>query len=138
MKRSEVDFFLTSSEGYDLEQPRSCIRVKRLGGRVVDDYLLVRIDPPVIEQKYGLGGDDVHELVLATRHEGQSLFPVSEWPLYVHVARPLRDLSRDDIQSIGNQDIEIIGWGEIYEDEEDAKRASGRNGGRNGGRLLKC
>lgn len=27
--------------------------------------------------------------IVATRHRGSSLFPINEWPTFVHVARPL-------------------------------------------------
>jgi len=51
------DFYLASSEGYDLEEPRRCFQIKRMRGDFRDDYLLVRIDPPINGQKYGFGGE---------------------------------------------------------------------------------
>jgi hypothetical protein len=118
-----ADFFLTSSEGYGLESPRACMCRSRLGGRKGDDYLLVEIDPPLIGQRFGRGAEDIHVLVLATRHEGQSLFPVSEWPLYVHVALARRDLA--GAANVAEGDLQLIGWGEIYRTEEDAAAAVG-------------
>lgn len=112
------DFYLTSSEGYGLEEVRQCFRKRRLGGRTADDYLLVRVKPPIIGQRFGLGDRDLDEVVLATRHEGQSLFPVSEWPLYVHVARPVVDMG--DRTTITTREIALIGWAEIYPTEEQA------------------
>jgi len=47
------DFFLASSEGCGLEVPRRCYRIRRIFGRNGDDYLLVRVDPPIIGQRYG-------------------------------------------------------------------------------------
>ena len=113
------DFYLVSSEGYGLEQVRKCYRLKRLGGRRTDDYLLVRIDAPLPGQRYGLGSAMIHQVVLATRHEGESLFPVSEWPLYVHVARPLHEVRRQ--RKLAASDLELIGWAEIYPTEEVAR-----------------
>jgi len=115
----KADFYLSSSEGYGLETPRACYRVRSLGGRSTDDYLLVRIDPPIIGQPYGLGGKDIDMVILANRHSGTSLFPVSEWPLSVHVARIVNKL--DQKQTIEENDIESIVWAEIYKTEEDAK-----------------
>jgi len=49
-----------------------------------------------------------------------TLFPVSEWPVFVHVARPLsvnpelRDTLRED-------EFETIAWAELYRTEEDAR-----------------
>ena len=115
----KADFYLSSSEGYGLETPRACYRVRSLGGRSADDYLLVRIEPPIIGQPYGLGDKDINLVVLATRHVCTSLFPVSAWPLSVHVARIVTDI--DEKQAIEEKDIESIAWAEIYKTEEDAK-----------------
>ena len=107
------DFYLSSTEGYGLETPRACFRIKRLKGRSYDDYLLVKIDPPIFGQAYGLGAEDIDYVVLAVRYVKTSLFPISEWPLYVHVARLLCDTDIADKTSLEEKDIELIGWGEI-------------------------
>lgn len=122
MVQQAPDFYLVSSEGYGLDEVRKCYRLKRFGGRQGDDYLLVRIEPPLLGQRYGLGAVSIDRLILATRHEGESLFPVSEWPLYVHVARPLHDLQRQ--HQLGQNDIELIGWAEIYPTEDQARSQS--------------
>jgi hypothetical protein len=51
--------------------------------------MLVAIEPPVIGQTYGLGSEDIYHLLLATRWEGQTLWPISHWPTHVYVLRPL-------------------------------------------------
>lgn len=107
-----ADFYLASTEGYGLEQPRACRRIRRLEGRAADAYLLVEIDPPLIGQRYGLGDRDVDRVILATRHAGQSLFPVSEWPLFVHVALPKSDLA--NVTTLDAGEAKLIAWGEIY------------------------
>jgi hypothetical protein len=118
--RSEPDFYLTSSEGYEMESPRRCWRVKRLATDNRDDLLLIKIEPPLIGQKYGLGSREIDLVLIAPRHQGASLFPISEWPLYVHVARLLienpegRDVVRAD-------EFESIAWAELYPTEEDAR-----------------
>jgi hypothetical protein len=50
------DFYLASSEGYGLETPRRCYRLRRILGRSDDDYLIVKVDPPIIGQRYVLVG----------------------------------------------------------------------------------
>ena len=50
--------------------------------------MLVKIDPPLVGQQFGLGPKDVDMLVLAARLEGQTLFPVTEWPCPVYVRGP--------------------------------------------------
>ena len=125
IRSSEVDtpdFFLASSEGYGLEVPRRCYRIRRIFGRNGDDYLLVRVDPPIIGQRYGLGGQDIDRVVLATRHEGESIFPIASWPAYVHVARVIREPGEHDTMAV--EDLESIGWAELYKTEDDASQAA--------------
>jgi hypothetical protein len=117
------DFFLASTEGYELDVPRRCYRLRRVTGRNVDDYLVVRIDPPLSGQKFGMGRHDLDKVVVATRHQGSTLFPISEWPTYVHVARMLGTAEKKD--SFTAADLESIGWGELYQTESDARRALG-------------
>ncbi len=116
------DFFLASSEGYGLEVPRRCHRIRRIRGRSGDDYLLVRVDPPIIGQRYGLGGQDIDRVVLATRHEGESLFSITAWPVCVHVARMIREPEERDTMT--REDLEEIGWAELYKTEDDARQAA--------------
>jgi hypothetical protein len=114
------DFFLASSEGYRLEEPRSCKRVKRLRSDDRDDLLLVEIDPPLIGQPYGLGGRDIDTLLVATRHKGDSLFPIKEWPVFVHVARLLIP-NAEGREHIHGDEFESIGWAELYPTEAAAR-----------------
>jgi hypothetical protein len=64
---SDPDFNLASSEGYDLESPRRAWRVKRLSTDGRDDLLLLKVDPPLLGQKFGLGSRDVDMVLVATR-----------------------------------------------------------------------
>jgi len=75
--------------------------------------MLCEIDPPIVGQPYGLGGQDIHRVVIASRHSGHSIFAISDWPAYVHVARLARNIS-DDKFAIAENDIESIGWAEGY------------------------
>ena len=113
------DFILASSEGYNLESPRKCWKIKQLKTPTRNDLLLIRIDPPLIGQKYGIGESDIEYLIVATRHKGSSLFHITEWPVYVHVARLLVDLPIDKID-LQKTDYETIAWAELYRSEKDA------------------
>lgn len=117
---TKPDFYLASSEGYEMEEPRRGFAVRRLRGDSRDDYLLVRIEPPVIGQPFGLGDRDIDHVVLATRHAGESLFPIQRWPVFVHVARPLVPIEGRGV--LHDDEMESIAWAEIYE-TEDAARA---------------
>ena len=114
------DFYLASTEGYDLEDPRKCWKIRRLSTPDRNDLLLIRIDPPLIGQKYGLGGRDIDRVIVATRHKGYTLFPVTTWPAYVHVARLLVDLPEDKSE-LQAAEFEPIAWAELYKTEKDAR-----------------
>ena len=109
----EPDFYLASSEGYGLERPRACYRIKRLHSATRDDYLLIDLKPPIPGQPYGLGARDISYVVIATRHVGSSLFPISEWPVAVHVARPLV-ADPENRESLDDKELQEIGWAELY------------------------
>ena len=104
-----------------MEEPRRCWRLRRLRTDGRDDLLLVRINPPLIGQKYGLGDLDIDRVVLAPRHRGASLFPVSEWPIYVHVARLTIELPEGH-DSLRDEELELIAWAELYRTTEEARR----------------
>ena len=110
---SSPDFYLASSEGYSLENPRACRVIKRLKGDQRNDYLLVSIDPPLVGQPFGLGGTDLDQVIVAPRHEGESLFPIQRWPVFIHVARLLVPFVGQD--SIHSREMESIAWAELYE-----------------------
>lgn len=120
MEPTKPDFYLASSEGYGMEQPRRCWRLKRLANTKRDDLLLIKIDPPLPGQKYGSGSRDVDVVLLATRHEGASLFPINEWPLFVHVARLLIENPQRQ-SNLRDEDFESIAWAELYKSEHDAR-----------------
>lgn len=117
---NQPDFYLTSSEGYNLEEIRACYKQKRLMGNHPDGYMLCEIVPPILGQPYGLGGQDINEIVIASRHVGYSVFKINEWPCYVHVARLMEEIP-DNKFAIIESDIESIGWAEIYESSASIK-----------------
>lgn len=110
---NDPDFFLASSDGYRLEEPRSCRRIKRVSSDSRNDLLLVKIEPPLIGQPYGLGGRDIDMLLVATRHKGDSLFPIKKWPVFVHVAR-LLIANPEEREQIHDNEFESIAWAELY------------------------
>jgi hypothetical protein len=115
-----VDFCLASSESYHLTEPRSCKRIKRVRSDNRDDLLLVKVEPPLIGQLYGLGGRDIDTLLVATRHKGDSLFPISKWPVSVHVARLLIE-NPERREQIHDNEFESVAWAELYRTKEDAR-----------------
>jgi hypothetical protein len=109
-------FYLTTAGEYKLlSKPRACRFIRRLHDVNRDDYMLVSIDPPLIGQSFGLGGDDVTKLLLSSRHQGLTLYPVSKWPTYVYVARVV-DPKVLGAESFTREQVQLIAWGMVFDD----------------------
>jgi hypothetical protein len=115
-------FYLTTAGEYSLlARPRACRNLGRLSDHLRDDYMVVEISPPLIGQPFGLGGQDICRLVLATRHQGHTLFPIDEWPAHVYVTR-LRDGEVAVPGFVAPEQIELIAWGQLFPNYEEAER----------------
>jgi hypothetical protein len=128
------DFFLSAAGEMrgDLATIRACWSKARLRDEVRDDYMLIEVDPPVIGQQFGLGDQDVTELIISTRHKGFTLFPVTEWPSHVYVTRMLDQFVAQTLVFTGDQ-VELIGWAEIFLTRAEAEKESAKFGGAGGG-----
>jgi hypothetical protein len=75
---------------------------------------MTRVDPPIQRRR------DINLVLLATRHVGASLFPITKWPVSVQVCPIWVDHpeSRDRFSRVEN---ESIGWAELYRTEQDAQ-----------------
>jgi hypothetical protein len=92
----------------------------RLRDRVRDDYMLIEIEPVLIGQPFGLGDRDISRLILSTRVQGHSLFPITEWPSSVYVARILDEAILQTF-SFTKEQVELIAWASIYRTLEEAE-----------------
>jgi hypothetical protein len=113
------DFVLDPTDSGDPDELRACWIEARLRDASRDDYMLVRIDPPLIGQPYGLGDRDIHRVLLATRHAGRTLFPVTEWPAFVYVIRILDNAILKTKQFSPNQ-VQMIRWGVLLKERPGA------------------
>lgn len=114
------DFFLSAAGEHDaLTKPRACWAKGRLKNHVRDDYLHVKIDPPLAVQSCGFGDHDIVDLVLSTRHKGFTLFPITEWPSFVYIAR-ITDLVVVDTGVILPNQVEPLAWGMIFPTYDEA------------------
>ena len=104
-------FYLTSTELREPYEPRACRIVKRLRSELRDDLALVEIEPSLPRDVYDTN-EDVRWVILASRHQGQSLFPVSEWPLAVYICR-LKGKDEPEGEAIASKDLAILDWGEV-------------------------
>jgi hypothetical protein len=65
------------------------------------------------------GCDDIEELILTNRHEGENFSPIKIFPCFVYISRPLiNDISQR--AEITKKDVEIIGMGELYKTKFEA------------------
>lgn len=114
------DFFLSAAGEFEpLSAPRACWTVGRLSDLQRDDYMLVAINPPLLGQLFGLGDNDVALLILSTRHQGQTLFPISEFPAYVYVARMLDDTIVTTMRFTADE-VELIAKATLYRSFDEA------------------
>jgi hypothetical protein len=118
----DPDFYLASSDSYNLAISRRVWGVKRMSIPKRNDVLLARIDPPISNREHGGNYSNIDLVLLVTRHKGTSLFPVSEWPLSVYVVRPLVNV--EDRDSLNLDEFENIAWAALYRTEQDVQRQS--------------
>jgi len=81
------DFYLTSYDREPPLAPRRCTVLRRLHYGARDDVALVSVDPPFEREAFATQAE-VSDVALASRHQGHTLFPVTEWPLHVYVCLP--------------------------------------------------
>lgn len=105
------NFYLASTELREPYEPRACRIVRRLRSELRDDLALVEVEPSLPRHVYDTN-EDVRWLILASRHQDHSLFPVSEWPLAVYVCR-LKGKDKPDGDTIMSEDLTILDWGEV-------------------------
>ncbi len=106
-----VNFYLISTELREPYEPRACRIVRRLRSEVRDDLALVEVEPPLARHIHETD-EDISWLILASRQQGGSLFPVSEWPLPVYICR-LKGKDKPAGDTIASEDLAILDWGEV-------------------------
>ena len=83
------------------------------------ECLVVKVSPPVSLQEFNVV-DDLDMLILPGRHEGQDLLSSSTpFPVFVFIARLLNG-DPEYRETISKDDLQILGWGEIYRTQDDA------------------
>jgi len=87
--------------------------VRRISTDLRDDLALVEVSPPLPRHIYDTQGD-LSTLILAARHQGNSLFSATGWPMavYICIPKPGATIPGDTIDS---RDLVILDWGEARE-----------------------
>jgi hypothetical protein len=106
-------FFLSSpaGEGTELAQPRECWEIKRLRVGPRGDYMLISMEPPY-RAPHGIGYRDVYKLLIATRQEGHSLYPIKSWPCDVYVAETNENVEKR--LEIRADQVRIVAWALLF------------------------
>jgi hypothetical protein len=114
------DFFMSTAGEYEpLAAPRACWHKARLRDEARDDHMLIEIEPALDGQRFGLGSADITSLIISSRHRGQTLFPISEWPSFVYVARILDDTVFSS-HTFSRDQVELIAWGMLFPTRKEA------------------
>jgi hypothetical protein len=113
--------YLSSLDSTRFEPVREC-RIERLvtfdTGKVA---AVARLSPGVIGQDFNRASD-IETVIVSPRHEGVSIDPVSEFPCFVFITIPREGFEAAMHSPVRSDDLEIIGWGELYRTRDDAER----------------
>jgi hypothetical protein len=82
--------------------------------------MLVEIEPTLLGQPFGLGDRNVSRLILSARHQGYTLYPITEWPSHVYVSRILDETILETLVFTKEQ-VELIAWAMIFRTMEEAE-----------------
>ncbi|UJP40226.1 hypothetical protein [Cellulomonas palmilytica] len=115
-------YYLSSLDSARFEPVRECRVERRLtfdSGKVAVE---ARLSPTIVGQDFSRASD-IDTVVLSCRHEDAEIDPVRKFPCFVFITIPRRDdyVLQSPIRS---DDLDIIGWGELYGTREDAERHS--------------
>ena len=60
-----------------------------------------------------------HRCIISTRHQGETLFPITTWPASVYVARIL-DENVSEARTFKREQVELIAWAMIFSTRDQA------------------
>ncbi|MFN3648113.1 MAG: hypothetical protein ACK47B_00925 [Armatimonadota bacterium] len=80
---------------------------------------MIAVTPPIqIEDGPG-AGRELDRVMIATRHKGSGLFPVTEWPIAVYVCEVFGKPEPGSV--LQAHDFALIAWAELYPTEAMAR-----------------
>jgi hypothetical protein len=113
--------FLTSGDDVFWSEPRAC---RPLGATTVSgperSILALQVDPPAIGQRFGRGGDDIGVLAVSPAHEGDSVDPLGELPVEVHLLLPEQPC-RGETAELRRENLRHVGRGTLVATREEAE-----------------
>ncbi len=113
------NFYLASTEGPRRGQPWECRPLGRLSWSSRDDFMLISVTPPIAPIVYASRKKGpLKELVIASRGKGDTLFPVSSWPMFVYICVILNDEFKVTGRA-SDKDLRLVDWGVIARSREE-------------------
>ncbi|OJX54869.1 MAG: hypothetical protein BGO88_03060 [Flavobacterium sp. 38-13] len=109
-------YILSSLDSYEFEEPRIIEIIKSIfiqSDVKRKEGWLVKIEPSLIGQSYGLGAENIDYLILSPRHLDVIISDIKEFPCFVYIIR-IKDNKVPSVDILDVNDTEVIAWGEIY------------------------
>lgn len=113
--------YLSSLDSAPFEPVRECRFERMLTFDTGKAAAVVSLRPGVIGQDFNRSSD-IETVVLAARHAGASIDPVSEYPCFVFIAIAREGFEASLCSPVRADDLDIIGWGELYRTRGAAER----------------
>lgn len=113
MADHKPDFYLGSSEQRDQwAKPRYCWVAGKIKGPD-RECLWIRVEPHVIGQPYGLGGNNIEDLLVAPHSANEQIRLPLKRKISVYIYRILdpKILAQGRFEY---KDVELTAWGELY------------------------
>ncbi len=106
-----MEYILSSTESYEFENPRRFQVIKSV---IINhkEAWVIKIEPYVIRQKYGLGEKNIEYLMLTPKHTDLTLTSIEEYPFFVMISRFLSNKIPQH-KNVSSSEIEVIAWAEI-------------------------
>lgn len=112
-------FYLISTETRLLNPPRLCKPLKRLSNAVMNDLMLVSVNPSIPPESYDTQ-EPITNLVLAPKFEKGALFSENPAePVYVYVFAAPESVLKGGLLKEG--DLHVLDWGAVYTDYRTAE-----------------
>ena len=113
------DIYLVSTELKVPYKPLKCNIIRRLKNKFRNDLALVQLSTPLPMEVYNTQ-HRIDEVILASRFEGDTLFPMPGSPVPVYICSA--DVSIDQGDGMIKDDkLHILDWGKVYKQIEDGK-----------------
>ncbi|MFA5204721.1 MAG: hypothetical protein WC708_10000 [Lentisphaeria bacterium] len=113
MISKQPNFYLVSSESYAFRDPRKCWVETTVAGELRSDYLLVRIDPPVIDFRTK---EPINQVLITGKNKP---IKITELPTSVYIAK-IKDAAVAESRKCSASNIEVVASGDIFASNEEA------------------